>query len=402
MSEEKFIPFIYECTSCGSEFSRDEVKYLCPQCGEKYKPGQPLKGVLSVIPNYEKLKRNFNIDNPDWDLFLPIEKKHFPNLPVGNTPFLKVNRLAECFGFKNLWLKNDGLNPSGSLKDRASFLVVAEANRLGENQIVAASTGNAASSLASICAAEGKEAMIFVPDSAPKAKLVQIILSGAKVVTVKGNYDDAFKMSIEHTSKKGGLNRNTAYHPFTIEGKKTAGLEIFEQNNFQVPDAIIIPVGDGVIISGIYKAFYDLKMTGLTDKMPKLVCVQAENSAAIYNYIQTGKYENLKSADTIADSISVCIPSNADMAKNAVSKTGGFALTVNDEEILKAQKLLFEKTGVFAEPSSSTAVAALHKITDLNLLDVDEQVVLLITGNGLKDIETPLKKINLSGAAGIN
>ncbi len=395
MNDDIFIPFIYKCTSCGSEYSREEVKYLCPQCGKKYKPGKPLTGVLSVIPNFDKIIKLFNKENPDWNLFLPVEKKYFPNYPVGNTPFFKVDRLGNSFDFKNLWLKNDGLNPSGSLKDRASFLIVAEANRLNEKQVVAASTGNAASSLASICAAAGKEAVIFVPASAPKAKLVQIVLAGAKVIPVKGSYDDAFKLSLEYTKKHGGLNRNTAYHPLTIEGKKTAGLEIFEQNNFIAPDAIVIPVGDGVIISGIYKAFYDLKMAGLINKIPKMICVQAKGSAAIHNYIQTGEYSNLKSSDTIADSISVCIPSNAGMARDAVINSAGFSVLVNDDEIVNAQKILMGKTGVFAEPSSSVTVAALAKIKEQKLLDSDEQIVLLITGHGLKDIDTPLKSIAL-------
>jgi len=373
---------------CGKTFNRDEVKYLCPECSKDYRPGIPLKGVLEAMFDYDHIKKNFNKSNPDWNLFSAVEPEYFPNYPVGNTPFFKADNFGKETGFENLWLKNDGLNPSGSLKDRASFLVVAEANRIKEKSIVTASTGNAASALAAVCASDNKKAIIFVPGSAPKAKLIQMYLYGAEVIKVKGTYDDAFKMSIEYTENNPGLNRNTAYHPLTIEGKKIAGLEIFAQNNFKVPDTIIIPVGDGVIISGIYKAFYDLKEAGLIEKLPRLICAQAEKSNAIHNFIQTGVYKNAENPKTVADSISVSVPSNAYLAKRAVEESKGFSVTVTDEEILNAQKILAGKTGIFAEPSSSATAAALLKLKDSDLLDKKEQIVLLITGNGLKDIES--------------
>ena len=257
-------------------------------------PASRSLGVLSVQFDYAAIKRRFRKQSPDWSLFSAVEPKHYPPYAVGNTPFFPAAALGKAFGFENVWLKNDGLNPSASLKDRASFLVVAEANRLKEPSIVTASTGNAASALAAVCAAAGKQAIIFVPESAPKAKLVQMVLYGARVIPVRGTYDDAFRLSLEYTARKGGLNRNTAYHPLTIEGKKTVGLEIYQQNKFKAPDVILVPVGDGVIISGVYKAFYDLKAAGLIAKLPRLVCVQAERSAAIHHYIRTGKYQNAR------------------------------------------------------------------------------------------------------------
>jgi len=378
----------YKCTLCGKEYKRDEVKYLCPECSKDYKPGIPLKGVLETVFDYEFIKKKFDKSNPDWNLFSAVEPEYFPKYPAGNTPFFKIDNYGKDIGFENLWIKNDGLNPSGSLKDRASFLIVAEANRINEKNIVTASTGNAASALAAVCASAGKKAIIFVPESAPKAKLVQMYLYGAEVIKVKGTYDDAFRLSVEYTENNPGLNRNTAYHPLTIEGKKTAGLEIFTQNNFKAPDIILIPVGDGVIISGVYKAFYDLKMSGLIEKLPRLVCVQAENSNAIHNFVTTGLYKNADNPKTVADSISVSIPSNAYMAKKAVEESKGFSITVSDEEILNAQISLARKTGIFAEPSSSATAAALEKLSNSDLIDKKEQVVLLITGNGLKDIES--------------
>ncbi len=389
------IPFLYQCTTCGKSYKRDEVRYLCPECGKKYRPGIPLVGVLSVQFDYAALKKRFRKSAPEWSLFSAVEEKYFPPYPVGNTPYSPAAALGKELGFENVWLKNDGLNPSGSLKDRASFLVVAEANRVKARSIVTASTGNAASALAAVCAAAGKQAIIFVPENAPRAKLAQMLLSGAHVIRVKGSYDDAFRLSLAYTAKRGGLNRNTAYHPLTIEGKKTVGLEIFAQNQYKVPDAIVVPVGDGVILSGVYKAFYDLRETGLSAKMPRLICVQAETSAAIHHYIQTGKYADATRPVTVADSISVSIPSNAHNARKAVLESGGFSVTVTDEEILAGQRLLAERTGIFVEPAAATTVAALKKLRGTRQLGRKEQVVLLLTGHGLKDVEAAMRTIQM-------
>ena len=390
--------FLYQCHTCGKRYRRDEARYLCPACAENYRPGNPLLGVLSAQFDYDEIRERFEKSRPDWNLFCAVETEFHPPYPVGNTPFFKSDRLGNELDLGDVWIKNDGLNPSGSLKDRASFLVVAEANRLNENAIVTASTGNAASALAAACAAAGKKAIIFVPANAPKAKLVQMVLYGATVVPVRGTYDDAFRLSLEYTAKHGGLNRNTAYHPLTIEGKKTVGLEIWQQNDWRVPDVILIPVGDGVIISGVFKAFCDLRTAGLIAELPRLVCVQAESSSAIHRYIQKGSYQNAARPVTIADSISVSIPANAHMARTAVLESDGFSLTVSDEEILAGQRLLAEKTGVFAEPAAAAPVAALMKAHELRLLSPNEQIVLLITGHGLKDVEAAMKNIRIPTA----
>jgi threonine synthase len=390
--------FLYHCTTCGRDYKRNEVRYLCPSCAKDYRAGIPLVGVLTAEFDYNYIKRRFRKQAPDWDLFCAVEPRFFPPYPVGQTPFFKAPALGEAYGLKNVWIKNDGLNPSGSLKDRASFLVVAEANRLKEPSIVTASTGNAASALAAVCAAAGKQAIIFVPENAPRGKLVQMVLYGARVIPVKGTYDDAFRLSLEYTARKGGLNRNTAYHPLTIEGKKTAGLEIYGQNSFTAPDAILVPVGDGVILGGVYKAFYDLKAAGLIGKLPRLVCVQATRSSAIHHYIRTGKYRNADRPTTIADSVSVSVPSNAHMARRAVLESGGFSVTVTDEEILAGQQVLARKAGVFAEPAAAATVAALKKLQGADLLGRKEQVVLLITGHGLKDVEAAMKNIRVPRA----
>ncbi|HVO20214.1 MAG TPA: pyridoxal-phosphate dependent enzyme, partial [Anaeromyxobacter sp.] len=305
------IAFEYRCTDCGKRWPREKVRYLCPECGDGYRPGVPLPGVLEAVLDAAAARRAFDRAHPDLDLFCTVEREYHPPFPVGNTPLTRAGKLGKELGLDSLFVKNDGLNPSGSLKDRASFLVAAEARRLGIDLIVAASTGNAASALAAVCASTGQQALIFVPEKAPRAKLVQMVLYGARVVPVKGTYDDAFRLSLDYTARRGGLNRNTAYHPLTIEGKKTAALEIWAQLGFQAPDAVVVSVGDGVILGGVHKGFLDLRRAGLIDRLPRLIGVQAESSDAIHRFVQTGTYSDAANPTTRADSISVTCPSNA-------------------------------------------------------------------------------------------
>jgi threonine synthase len=387
------IPFRYRCTVCGRSFERDEARYLCPVCGRTYEPGMPLQGVLEVAFDWEVFRTRWDPSSPDWDLFLPVEKQYFPPFSVGGTPLLRADRLGQELDLRNLLLKNDGLNPSGSLKDRASFLVVAEASRLGEDRIVAASTGNAASALAAVCAAAGKQALIFVPAAAPRAKLAQILLYGATLVPIDGSYDDAFRLSLEFTEAEGVLNRNTAYHPLTIEGKKTAGLEIYAQNGMNVPDVIVVPVGDGVILHGVYKAFADLRAAGLAVRIPRLLCVQSERSDAIHRYFTSGVYADASSPDTFADSISVRIPANAVMARRVLIESQGTSVTVSDDEIRAAQAQLARTSGVFAEPAAAATIAGLAKMRESGWLSADDRVVALITGHGLKDVDAALSGV---------
>jgi threonine synthase len=374
----------YRCTQCGKEYSRDEVRYLCPDCSKDYQAGTPLTGVLEAIFDYEAIAKRWKVI-PEVELFSAVEPEFYPELPVGNTPFFRSNRLAEAIGLLDVQIKNDGLNPSGSLKDRASHLMVAEAIRLKEKKVVTASTGNAACALAAYCASAGLEAVIFAPESAPPAKLIQIKVHGATLVTVDGTYDDAFAASLKYSVTEGGLNRNTGYHPLTIEGKKTAGLEIFLQNNQNVPDWITVPTGDGVILAGVHKAFVDLKRAGIITRLPRLLCVQAESSDSINRFFETGQYSDAVKPSTIADSISVKTPSNAHWAVRALHESKGACVTVSDDEIRQAQLLLARTTGVFAEPAASAALAGLIKATDKHVLCRLDQVVLLITGHGLKD-----------------
>jgi threonine synthase len=344
----------------------------------------PLPGVLEAIFYYAAISTRWK-EKPDPMLFSPLDAEFYPSLPVGNTPLFKVDRLGKELGISNLYIKNDGLNPSGSYKDRASQLMVAEAIRLQVDEIACASTGNAACSLACLCASAGKKAVIFAPAKAPAAKLVQILAHGAELHKVEGTYDDAFAAGLDYSQKTGCLNRNTAYHPFTIEGKKTAGLEIFLQMGF-APDWIVVPVGDGVILAGIHKAFVDLWRANIIDRVPRLLSVQSESSDAITSYWESGVYQDAADPRTVADSISVRAPSNAHWAVRALQETDGASVRVSDEDILRDQLELARKTGVFAEPSCSATLSGLKAALRKGLIGANDHVVLLITGHGLKDV----------------
>jgi threonine synthase len=373
----------YRCIECGREFDPLQLNYLCPDCSRDYKPGMPLKGVLEAVFDYKKIARKWKT-KPDPLLLSAVDPKFYPPLPVGNTPLYRPSN-HPTFKPSNLLLKLDSHNPSGSYKDRASQLVVADATQKGINEIVAASTGNAASSLACLAASAGKKAVIFAPESAPPAKLIQIQAHGATLNKVKGSYDDAFKAALEYTVSHNCLCRNTGYHPLTVDGKKSSGLEIFLQCGKQVPDWIVIPVGDGVILTGIYKAFLDLQRAGVTDRLPRLLCVQAESSDAITGYWETGVYQDAAKPDTCADSISVRTPALGHWAVLALWETDGKAQRVSENEIHAAQLELARNWGVFAEPSSSATLAGLKKAMQKGWIKPQDKVVLMITGHGLKD-----------------
>lgn len=368
---------------------------LCPDCRDEVLEGKPLKGVLEVkLP--EALKNSLTeFQTTDVFDYLPVEKEYFPSVPVGNTPLIKSKRLNAETGFENLYLKFDGTNPTGSYKDRASYLVSAFAAKNGLNEIVLASTGNAASSMSGIGAAAGQKIIVFLPSSAPKAKLVQCLQYGAQLIPVKGNYDNAFDLSLKFSELTGMLNRNTAYNPLTIEGKKTASFEIINQLGKDA-DYVFVPTGDGVVLSGIIKGFRDLLFLGVIKKMPKVIAAQSEKSQYIYKAFNTGEFDPAYKADTIADSISVDIARNGYNAVEDLKNTNGSSVIVSDDEILKAQQYVSSRSGIFCEPSSAAAAACFFKIS--KDIPKDSNVVLLLSGHGLKDVENASKLIAIPEA----
>ena len=323
---------------------------------------------------------------------LPIEDTT-PNTPlrVGGSPLYNAPRLAEMLGIRQLYVKDDGLNPTSSLKDRASAMAVAKALEAGNETIACSSTGNAASSLAGNAAAAGLKTYIFVPSRAPKGKLAQLLMFGANVVSVQGSYEDTFRLSAEAIKKWGWYNRNAAVNPFLSEGKKTVALEIGEQLNWQCPDYVALSVGDGCTIGGVWKGFKDLYALNLIDRLPKLISVQAEGCCPINKAIQTNTAWEPMAENTYADSIAVGVPRNPDKALDAIRESGGLAVSVTDEEIMAAQRLLGRTCGVFGEPAGVTGTAGLKKACEQGLVPSNATVVTIVTGNGLKDVDSAIK-----------
>jgi threonine synthase len=383
-----------KCVLCGAEYSPDEVLYVCPKHGDE--------GILDLVYDYElighRLTKTGLAGNHDYSIWryaplLPIaEDSPRPPLQVGWTPLYHVSRLGESLGLPNLYLKDDGRNPTASFKDRASAVGVVKALELGYETITCASTGNAASSLAGLAASVGLRSVIFVPQRAPQAKVAQLLIFGARVIMVKGTYDQAFDLCLEAAREYPWYSRNTAYNPYLSEGKKTAALELCEQLSWESPDRIFVSVGDGCIIGGLWKGLKDLLALGFIDRMPQLVGVQAEGSAPLVRAWEEGKEEIVPLVpETLADSISVGQPRDRVKALRAVRETAGQYVSVTDEEILEAMRLLGREAAVFAEPAGATGFAGLRKLASAGEIDSEERIVVLVTGNGLKDVDSAIR-----------
>jgi len=385
----------YRCSICATEYSSTEVTYTCPKDG----------GNLDVLLDYDYLKRqgvSRLIKGSEFSLWryqelLPVADPGGYGTPlraVGWTPVFSPTQLAEKLGLRSLWIKDESRNPTASFKDRASAVLVARAREINADVIVTASTGNAGAALAGMAAALGHKAVIFAPKTAPPAKIAQLMIYGAQVLLVDGNYDAAFDLSVEAAREFGWYCRNTGYNPFTAEGKKTAAFEIWEQIQLpknSKPISVFVSVGDGNIISGIHKGFKDLFDLGMVEQMPRIFGVQSEGSAAIANAFSSGT-EEIKpvSATTLADSISVDLPRDGLRALRAATQTGGAYIPVPDDEIINAIAEL-GKVGIFAEPAGSASYAGLVKAVREGFIEPDDPVVVLNTGSGLKDVRSAMK-----------
>jgi len=377
----------FRCVDCGREHRVDEIEYVCISCG----------GNLDVVYDYDlissRLTRFSLAADPNRTMWryralLPINSSsEIPKLTIGWTPIYDCPDIARRLGLKQLWIKDDGRNPTGSFKDRPSGLAVVKALEVGAHIITTASSGNAGSALAGICASIGMESIIFVPASAPPAKIAQLQIYGATVVLVEGSYDQAYDLCLDASKRFGWYQRSTGYNPFTREGKKTAALEIAEQLNWDVPDKVIVSVGDGNIISGLWKGFNDLSRIGFIEKLPQMIGAQSQNASAIVDALVTGELLHERPARTIADSINVGKPRDATMAVRAIRESGGCGVKVSDEDIIQAIPRLARETGVFVEPAAAASYAALVRGVESGAIESGERVLLMLTGNGLKDVE---------------
>lgn len=382
----------YVCSICGEEYAPGQVEYVCPKHGDvgaldtRYDTAAIARQIDPRRLSEQQSSSLLNMFR--YRALLPIdsESRGLP-LHIGWTPLYRASRLEATLGLRELWLKDDGRNPTASFKDRASALVVARALEDQRRVITTASSGNAGAALAGMAASVKMPSVIFVPESAPQAKVAQLLIYGSTVFLVKGNYDAAFELCLAASRSFGWYCRNTAYNPFTIEGKKTAALEICEQLNWRAPDRIFVSVGDGNIIAGLHKGLSDLLQLGWIDAMPKLVGVQAEGAAACYNAWVAGADDvSAVHAQTLADSISVDLPRDGRRALRAVRETAGVFVTVSDDQILAAIRELAQEAAVFVEPAAAAAYAGLQVAVRAGQVGSDERVVVVLTGNGLKDI----------------
>jgi threonine synthase len=378
-----------KCVFCGTVHST-RVPYTCPRCG--------ISGILDVEFDYPAIARRLTrrrlagrFEQSHWRYreLLPIGADAvLPALSVGWTPLTPAATLARHLGVRALFLKDDGRNATGSLKDRASSVGVVKAREKRRKIIACASTGNAASSCAGMAASLGLRSVIFVPERAPEPKVTQLLIFGATVFRVRGSYEQAFQLCQQACERWGWYNRNSGINPYLVEGKKTVGLEIGEQLGWQPPDWVAVSVGDGCTIAGVWKAFREMKILGLTERAPRMLGVQAEGAAPITTAFRSGEPMRPIEPHTLADSIAVGVPRNWKKAVLAVAESGGAMINVSDEEILEAMRYTGRLTGIFAEPAAATSVAGLRRAVVEGIVGRRASVVAAITGNGLKDVQS--------------
>ena len=391
-----------QCLICGKQYRPDMVDYICPEHGDE--------GILDVQYDYDFIGRQISkealLGSNDFSIwrYLPLLPIHpgatIPPLSVGWTPLYPSRRLARDLGLNALWIKDDGRQPTASFKDRASALALVKAREKGAEIITTASTGNAAAALSGLCASMQQANVIFVPETAPQAKIAQLLVFGSRVFLVKGTYNEAFELCLKATRTYGWYNRNTGFNPYMTEGKKTAAYEICEQLDWKAPDRIFVSVGDGCIIGSLHKGLKDLLALEWIDKMPKLMGVQAAGSNYMYTAWKNKEDIVTKApinAQTVADSISAGLPRDRIKALAAVNETGGAFICIEDGDILAAIPELARSTGVFAEPAGAAAYAGLVKAVEQQLVSGDEAIVVLNTGNGLKDVAGAMQAVDLAG-----
>jgi threonine synthase len=413
MAKNHSTHYIYRCFSCEKRYPAADIEevphYLCPACGKAEKK-QPLQGVLWIEYDYDMLRTVLSAEKfrqqprgqfwnyPQlWPLDFSLQEGQlfFSGIDPGKLPWLALPEnmfMRTGFARHQVLILDETRNPTLSYKDRASTLVAFKALQNNIAEISVASTGNAGSSLAGICARLGIQAQVWVPENIPENKRLQIQAFGARLYPVKGDYDTAFDTSLEISEQMRWYNRNTAFNPLTVEGKKSAVYDLFIEAGRELPDLIFVPVGDGVILGGLYKGFWELLQLGWIDKIPRLIAIQAQGSDALVRFMDSGRFD-YQPAHTIADSISAGAPRNLYMAARALQESGGSALTVSDEALMEAQEWVAGEWGILLEPAAAASMAGFLKFRARDDYMGNETVMLLFTGHGLKDVNS-LKQWN--------
>ncbi len=383
-----------ECINCKTTYGIDEIVYFCKKCGD----------ILEIKFDYKELAERLIESNwlskplSVWRYrdFMPIhESTKIITLNEGGTGLHRSDRLGAELGLKNLYVKNEGENPTGSFKDRGMTMGVTKAVELGARHVICASTGNTSASLAAYAARAGIRCTVLIPSGKiAYGKLSQAMIHGAKVLQVRGNFDQALEFVLKLAEKHKNIYLLNSINPFRIEGQKSLGFEICEQLNNQAPDRIVIPVGNAGNISAVWKGLTEFYKLDYIKKLPKMTGIQAAGSAPITQAIKAGsdKIIPVEHPETIATAIRIGAPVSWKKAVNAIRESNGTAETVTDEEILDAQKILARIEGIFVEPASASSIAGLKKLVKSGVIGKDEHVVCITTGHGLKDPDTAIKQ----------
>ena len=377
-----------KCIECGTTYDIDEIIYKCGKCD----------GILEVVTDIEELRNKISTDKwkgtslSVWRYidFLPIKDKiNIVTLNEGGTGLHRCKRLAEKIGLKKLFIKFEGENPTGSFKDRGMTVGVSKARELGVSIVICASTGNTSASLAAYAAKSGKQCIVLVPaGKIGVGKLAQAIAHGARLIQVKGNFDDSLDMVFQLCERNNQIYLLNSVNPFRIEGQKTIAFEVSEQLGVP-PDCMVMPVGNAGNISAAWKGFNEFEAVGLTNSKPRMIGIQAEGASPIVNAYRKKKIrvEPILFPETVATAIRIGNPVSWRKALNSIYESNGHAETVTDQEILDAQRLLAQTEGIFAEPASATPIASLRKLLDQGVINKSDSVVCVATGHGLKDAD---------------
>jgi threonine synthase len=376
-----------ECIRCGAKYGRDEIIYTCPKCD----------GLLDVIYDYSQIHlAREDLKGPlsvwKYRALLPVSREPV-TLKEGGTPIYHIKAIGGEIGMKDAHVKHEGMNPTGSFKDRGMTVGVTRALELGMNSVACASTGNTSASLAVYGARAGVPVIVLLPQGkVALGKVAQALMHGAKVLSIRGNFDDALRL-VREMCIENGIYLLNSINPYRLEGQKTIGFEIVDYFGWEVPDRVILPVGNAGNITAIFKGLSEMKKLGIVDRVPMMTGIQAEGSAPIAKAIKAGAKEITPEAhpETVATAIRIGDPVNAAKALHAIRASGGTAETVTDAEILAAQKLLAVREGIGVEPASAASVAGLIKLRRMGVVGKDERVVCVTTGHLLKDPETVIK-----------
>ncbi|HSJ84449.1 MAG TPA: threonine synthase [Acidimicrobiia bacterium] len=387
------------CLVCAKTYRPDQVDYVCPNHGDD--------GILDVVYDYERigatLDREAIAGDDMWALrpLLPVgEGATLPPLRIGGTPLYQSPRLAQRAGVAEVWIKDEGVQPTGSLKDRASAMAIVKADERKAGVITTASTGNAAAALAGVAASVGRATVIFVPTAAPEAKVAQLLAYGAKVLLVDGSYDEAVELCLRSAEKFDWYNRTTGFNPYMSEGKKTVAHEIARQLDWHMPDAVFVSVGDGCIVGSLWKGFTDLLELGWIGGIPRIIGVQAAGSAFLAEAWESGEDVLTKPPihpETVADSISAGLPRDRIKAMRAIVNSDGAFVTVTDDEILAAIPTVASQAGVFPEPAAAASWAGVEVARETGVISAGDLVVAISTGTGLKDIPAAMRAVSTAG-----